>query len=45
MISIRNSAQWRLSALAVLIPITAVTVFLIWQDYDARRSATNTTLS
>ena len=44
MISIRNSAQWRLTALAVLVPIAAVAVLLIWQDYDARRSAMITNL-
>lgn len=44
MSGIRNSTQWRLMALAVLVPIAAVAVFLIWQDYQARRAATLTNL-
>ncbi|MBT3942640.1 MAG: PAS domain-containing protein [Chloroflexi bacterium] len=44
MTSIRNSAQWRLVALAVLLPIAAVAVLLIWQDYQARRSSIITNL-
>jgi len=44
MSGIRASAQWRLMALSVLVPIAAVAVFLIWQDYQARRTATLTNL-
>jgi hypothetical protein len=33
MSGIRNSAQWRLMALAVLVPIAAIAVFLLWQYY------------
>ncbi|MCH7906022.1 MAG: hypothetical protein IIB26_01195 [Chloroflexi bacterium] len=44
MTGILNIALWRMAAFAVLIPIAMVAVFLIWQDYEARRSATITNL-
>ena len=44
MSGIRASAQWRLMAISVLVPIAAVAVFLISQDYQARRTATLTNL-
>ncbi|MCH8817498.1 MAG: PAS domain-containing protein [Chloroflexi bacterium] len=44
MTGILNIALWRMAAFAVLIPIAMVAVFLIWQDYEARRSATITHL-
>lgn len=44
MSGIKNSAQWRLTALAVLLPIAAVAVLLVWQDYRARRSSIITNL-
>lgn len=31
-------SRWRLTSLAVLVPLALVAVFLIWQDYQSRRA-------
>jgi len=37
MSEVRGNLRWRLTALSVLVPLVAVAMFLIWQDYQSRR--------